>query len=126
MNAREFFAAELAYQTDAADVHAAMQNPDGPGFVLVDSRGEAAWQQEHIAGAVHLPYAEIEKRAPLELDPATPVVTYCWGPGCNAATKAALEFAKLGYEVREMIGGIEYWKRDGLPVEMLPLGAHGV
>jgi rhodanese-related sulfurtransferase len=44
-------------------------------------------------------------------------VTYCWGPGCNGATKAALEFAKLGYPVKEMIGGFEYWAREGLPVE---------
>jgi hypothetical protein len=41
------------------------------------------------------------------------VVTYCWGPGCNGATRAALEFARLGYPVREMIGGFEYWVREG-------------
>jgi hypothetical protein len=28
-----------------------------------------------------------------------------------------LEFAKLGYPVKEMIGGFEYWTREGLPVE---------
>ena len=33
------------------------------------------------------------------------------------ATRAALEFAKLGYPVKEMIGGFEYWTREGLPVE---------
>jgi rhodanese-related sulfurtransferase len=38
---------------------------------------------------------------------------YCWGPACNGATKAALEFAKLGYDVKEMIGGFEYWVREG-------------
>lgn len=46
-----------------------------------------------------------------------PVVTYCWGPGCNGSTRAALEFAKLGYEVKEMLGGFEYWAREGYPVE---------
>lgn len=45
------------------------------------------------------------------------MVTYCWGPGCNGATRAALTLARLGFEVREMIGGIEYWIREGLPVE---------
>ena len=44
-------------------------------------------------------------------------MVYCWGPGCNGATKAALQFSRLGYEVREMIGGFEYWAREGLPVE---------
>ena len=46
-----------------------------------------------------------------------PVVVYCWGPGCNGATKAALAFAEPGYAVREMLGGFEYWAREGLPVE---------
>jgi len=46
-----------------------------------------------------------------------PVVVYCWGPGCNGSTRAALAFSLLGYEVREMIGGFEYWAREGLPVE---------
>ena len=45
------------------------------------------------------------------------MVTYCWGPGCNGATRAALALSLLGYRVREMIGGFEYWAREGLPVE---------
>ena len=45
------------------------------------------------------------------------VVTYCWGPGCNGATRAALEFAKLGYQVKEMLGGYEYWVREGFTFE---------
>ncbi|MCZ2810804.1 rhodanese-like domain-containing protein [Modestobacter sp. VKM Ac-2979] len=56
-------------------------------------------------------------RSPAELDPGVPVVTYCWGPGCNGATRAALALARLGHPVREMIGGFEYWAREGLPVE---------
>ena len=45
------------------------------------------------------------------------MVTYCWGPGCNGATRAALTLAGLGFRVREMLGGFEYWAREGLPVE---------
>ena len=36
---------------------------------------------------------------------------------CNGATRAALALAQLGYRVREMLGGFEYWAREGLPVE---------
>jgi rhodanese-related sulfurtransferase len=67
---------------------------------------------------VHLPTADIPGRAATLLRAGVPVVTYCWGPGCNGATKAALALARLGYEVREMLGGIEYWTREGLPVEV--------
>ena len=110
-----FFSAELAFRTDVSDVHAALHTTD-PGFLLVDTRGTAAWAQAHIPHAVHLPTAEIAERALRELDPSVPVVTHCWGPGCNGATKAALAFARLGFQVKEMQGGIEYWIREGLPV----------
>jgi len=110
------FAARLMFETDVSDVHAALHE-GAPGFVLVDSRGQAAWDQGHIPGAVHLPTAEIADR-PAGLIPLdTPVVTYCWGPGCNGATRAALAFARLGYQVKEMLGGYEYWVREGFPVQ---------
>jgi rhodanese-related sulfurtransferase len=111
-----FFASRLAFQTDVADVHAAFASGD-PGFVLVDSRSTAAWAQGRIPGAVHVPTAEIPERAAVLLDQAVPVVTYCWGPGCNGATRAALALARLGYPVREMLGGMEYWTRGGFAVE---------
>ncbi|GID98194.1 rhodanese-like domain-containing protein [Amorphoplanes digitatis] len=113
--AAELFAERLATQTDVADVQAAMTTPT-PGFVLVDTRSAAAWAQGHLPGAVHLPGADIAGRAAEVLDPAVPVVTYCWGPGCNGATKAALALSLRGYQVREMIGGAEYWVREGFPL----------
>jgi rhodanese-related sulfurtransferase len=110
------FATRLRYETDVSDVQAALASGT-PGFVLVDSRGDAAWEQGHLPHALHLPTAQIAARA-AELIPAgTPVVTYCWGPGCNGATRAALAFAQLGYPVREMLGGYEYWVREGFPVQ---------
>jgi rhodanese-related sulfurtransferase len=99
-----------------SDVHAALESGD-PGFVLIDSRGIEGWRQGHIPGALHLPTEDIPSEAARLLDPAIPVVTYCWGPGCNGATRAALALAQLGYQVKEMLGGIEYWQREGLPVE---------
>ncbi|MFG2196860.1 rhodanese-like domain-containing protein [Streptomyces sp. NPDC048639] len=115
-DAVDFFTARLRFQTDVSDVHYSLDSDD-PGFVLVDSRGEAGWQQARVPGAVHLPRADIPARAAGLLDPAVPVVTYCWGPGCDGATRAALALAQLGYQVKEMIGGIEYWIREGFPVE---------
>ncbi|WP_412748588.1 rhodanese-like domain-containing protein [Krasilnikovia sp. M28-CT-15] len=110
--AAALFAERLATQTDASDVHAALTSGE-PGFVLIDARGPQAWAQGHIPGALHLPHAEIPARAPGLLDPAVPVVAYCWGPGCNGATRAALALSLLGYAAREMIGGVEYWAREG-------------
>jgi rhodanese-related sulfurtransferase len=98
LEAAAYFAAKLAYHTDVADVH-------------------TAWAQACIPGAVHLPTAQIPERAPQLLEPGVPVVTYCWGPGCDGASRGALALARLGYRVKEMLGGIEYWIREGFPVE---------
>ena len=114
-DAAAHFARRLRVETDVADVSAALTAED-PGFVLVDTRNQAAWDAGHVPGALHLPGREIAERAPAELDRAVPVVTYCWGPGCNGATRAALALSLLGYRVREMLGGFEYWAREGLPV----------
>lgn len=110
----EHFAAKLRYETDPSDVAAALAAAER--FVLVDTRGHAAWHQGRAVGAVHLPTAEIVERAASEIPLDVPVVVYCWGPGCNGSTRAALQFSRLGYEVRELIGGFEYWAREGLPV----------
>ena len=109
------FAARLSYETDVSDVHTDLEGD--AALLVIDTRGEAAWRRGHIPGAVHLPTAEIALRAAEAIPPGTPVVTYCWGPGCNGATRAALEFARLGYPVKEMIGGYEYWVREGFPVQ---------
>lgn len=114
-DALAYFSAKLAHETDASDVYAAQKA--GERFVLVDVRSDEAWQQGRITGAVHLRRQEIAERAASLIDADMPVVVYCWSPGCNAGTKAAIEFAKLGYAVKEMIGGYEYWVREGQPTE---------
>ncbi|MEV5439828.1 rhodanese-like domain-containing protein [Streptomyces sp. NPDC052682] len=111
------FRASLAFHTDVSDVAAALAADGDPGFVLVDSRSTEAWNQGHIPGALHLPTALVPEQAGQLLDPSVPVVTYCWGPGCDGAARAALALAELGYRVKEMLGGFEYWVREGFAYE---------
>ncbi|WP_181849037.1 rhodanese-like domain-containing protein [Streptomyces parvulus] len=115
--AAAYFRASLAFHTDVSDVAAAMTADGGPGFVLLDCRSTESWDQGHVPGAVHLPTARIPALAGQLFDPAVPVVTYCWGPGCDGATRAALALAELGYPVKEMRGGFEYWVREGFAYE---------
>ncbi|CAL9388658.1 hypothetical protein SUDANB15_01201 [Streptomyces sp. enrichment culture] len=107
------FRARLAFHTDVADVAAALAADGDPGFVLVDSRSTESWDQGHVPGALHLPTALVPERAGRLLDRSVPVVTYCWGPACDGGTRAALALAELGYQVKEMLGGFEYWVREG-------------
>ena len=106
------FRGRLGFESDVSDVAAALAEPE-PGFVLVDTRSDASWAQGHVPGAIHLPWRRIAAEATERIPAGTPVVVYCWGPGCNGATHAALELALLGYPVKEMLGGFEYWVREG-------------
>lgn len=114
-SAEDHFTAKLAHETDASDLHTA--RTAGEAIAVVDVRNDEAWAQGRVQGAIHMHYSEIAARAPQEVPAGTPVVVYCWSPGCNAGDKGALEFARLGYDVRLMIGGFEYWVREGYPVE---------
>jgi rhodanese-related sulfurtransferase len=114
--ALEHFSARLAFETDVSDVAADLA-AEAPGMLVVDTRSIESWDQGHVCGAVHLPTAQIAKQAAELIDRDKTVVVYCWGPGCNGAQKAAVEFARLGYTVKEMLGGFEYWAREGWPVE---------
>ncbi|MCU1616419.1 MAG: sulfurtransferase [Frankiales bacterium] len=112
------FAARLRFETDPSDVAAARAAGDGP--LVIDVRSQVAWDQGHLPGARHVPLAELTGRLaelpPPEDDPQ--LVVYCWGPGCNGSTRGALALSLAGYRsVREMIGGFEYWAREGLAIE---------
>ena len=113
MHALKHFARRLEVETDVADVAAAMA-ADAVDFVLLDARSRESYDAGHLPGAVHL--AELSADTIGEL-PDGLVVAYCWGPSCNGACKAALKLAQLGRPVKEMLGGFEYWVRDGHPVE---------
>jgi rhodanese-related sulfurtransferase len=106
------FRGRLGFESDVSDVAAALAASE-PGFVLVDTRNDASWAQGHVPGAIHLPGRRIAAEAASRIPAGSPVVVYCWGPGCNGATRAALEFALLGHPVKEMLGGFEYWVREG-------------
>jgi rhodanese-related sulfurtransferase len=111
--ALEHFARRLEVETDVADVAVALA--DGTkDFVLLDSRSREAYDAGHLPGAAWLPELSPDTVATL---PDGLVVVYCWGPSCNGACKAALRLAELGRPVKEMLGGFEYWAREGHPVE---------
>jgi rhodanese-related sulfurtransferase len=115
-DAAAHFARRLAYETDCSDVRADIA-AGTPGFVVVDARSAADHASGHVPGARSLPHATIDARTVAGLDRDTLVVTYCWGPHCNGATQAAAKLADLGFRVKEMIGGFDYWRREGYEIE---------
>ena len=114
--ANHHFVSKLSVETDAADVHFDLQR-GVDGFVVVDARSAEAYARRHIPGAINLPHRSITAETAAVLPKDKLVVTYCWGPGCNASTKAAARLSGLGFRVKELIGGIEYWQKEGYAVE---------
>lgn len=109
--AANHFRAKLGFETDCADVHAAMA--DGERFTLLDVRSEQAFAAGHIPGSVSLPHRAIDTATLRRISGDGPFVAYCWGPHCNGADRAALAISALGREVKVMIGGIHGWELEG-------------
>ena len=123
-DAAAHFAARLAFETDVSDVHAALEARTA-GLVVIDTRSQESWDQGHARGAIHVPKADMPERLPAEFPADTQFVVYCWGPACNGATRAGLIISELGFAVKEMIGGFEYWAREGLPVDKVVTDSSG-
>jgi len=106
---------KLAYETDSWDLYLLLQ--EGNNVVVVDGRNENAYAREHIPGAINIPHRTISQEALSKLDKTALYITYCDGIGCNASTKTALKMLTLGFQVKELIGGLDWWKRDGYATE---------
>lgn len=109
-----FLETRLACETDPYDVFHDLES-GVTGFVLVDARKAEAHQTESLPGACNLPHAEMTDEQLAGLAPEPLYVTFGWGPACNAGTRAAAKLAAAGFRVKEMIGGLEYWKRQEFP-----------
>jgi rhodanese-related sulfurtransferase len=108
------FERRLAFETDCSDVHEALKAV--PDFVLVDVRGPKLFAQGHVPGAVNIPHRMMTAEHMAHYGKETLFVVYCAGPHCNGANKAAVKLARLGYRVKEMIGGIIGWTDEGFAV----------
>jgi rhodanese-related sulfurtransferase len=106
---------KLAYETDSWDLYLALK--DGKPVTVVDGRSSEAYAHEHIPGAINLPHKELCFNVTQDLDKSRLYVCYCDGIGCNASTKTAMKLMTLGFEVRELLGGLDWWKRDGYATE---------
>lgn len=118
-----FYEHKLAFEIDSWDLDELRRG--GVRVVVVDVRSGAAWAREHIPGAVSLPHRTIDAARTADLDREALHVTYCDGIGCNASTKGALALARLGFRVKELQGGLDWWKRDGYRTEGEAAGGPG-
>lgn len=106
---------KLSFHADAWDVAEDLRS-GVPTLVVIDTRSEALYAQGHVPGAIHFPHRLMDATSTAGLDRSKVYVTYCDGIGCNGSTKGAYKLAALGFTVKEMLGGLDFWRRDGHPV----------
>lgn len=114
-NQIEFYKSKLAYEMDPSDLYTAFE--ERTDYVALDTRQAFGYEKEHIPTAINLPHREMTEESTRHLDKSKVYVCYCDGIGCNGSTKGALKMTKLGFKVKELIGGIEWWKFDGYATE---------
>ena len=95
----------------SVDLNAALSD-----IVVIDASSGDAYAVGHIHGAVSFPHREMNAETTTHLDRSKVYVVYCDGIGCNASTKGAYKLARLGFRAKELLGGLDWWRRDGHPV----------
>ncbi len=84
------------------------------GAQLFDVRVEHEWEAGRIAGAAHLPLAELPERVS-EIDRDRPVILYCRGG--NRSTMATQALVDAGYDAAKLSEGIVGWAEAGMPLD---------
>ncbi len=115
----QHFESGFSFETDCWDTHEALASSD-PGFILIDARSAEMFVRGHVPGAINIPHGKIIGSRISAYAPTTLFVTYCAGPHCNGAARAALRLARLGYPVKLMAGGITGWLDEGFTLKAGP------
>ena len=114
-NQQTFYEQKLAYEIDSWDLFEVINK--GEKIKIIDTRSTTAFAIEHIPQAINLPHREMTIENTKDFSKEYLYVTYCDGIGCNASTKGALNLTKLGFKVKELLGGLDWWKRDAYATE---------
>jgi rhodanese-related sulfurtransferase len=106
---------KLRFHTDSWDLSVDLK-AGLSDIVVIDARSPDTYAAGHIPGALGFPHREMSAETTAGLNRSKVYVVYCDGIGCNASTKGAYKLAKLRFRAKELLGGIDWWRRDGHPV----------
>ncbi|WP_106476036.1 rhodanese-like domain-containing protein [Phytohalomonas tamaricis] len=109
-----FMLSKLHYHCDAWDLAEDLKN-GVEDIIVIDARSREHYHSGHIPGAISLPHREMNETTTASLAGDKVYVVYCDGIGCNGSTKGAYKLACHGFKVKELLGGLDFWQRDGHP-----------
>ncbi len=88
--------------------------------VFVDARPASQYEDDHIQGALNIPWQEADSYfmdALGRLESAQAIITYCDGESCDLSHELALFLKEMGFDnVHVLVNGWTVWKEAGLPV----------
>ncbi|WP_320169603.1 rhodanese-like domain-containing protein [Maridesulfovibrio sp.] len=100
---------ESLAQKSAAELHEAIA--EGREFTLLDVRTPAEWNNGHIRGAIHKPFAQVLDEG-IDVDKDSPVLVMCGSGYRSNIAGSALQSS--GYtQVCSLAGGATAWARSG-------------
>lgn len=86
---------------------------------ILDTRPAAEYVAGHIAGALSVPFDELQRRL-RQLPKDKEYVAYCRGPYCVYADHAVEILRAKGRQARRLLEGFPEWKAAGYPVHTGP------
>ena len=118
MNSKQLmhYQRERAFEMGSRDLFFALAN--GEALTILNCRIRAAFTSERIPGAINLSFPDISPTGTGHLDPNGIYVCYCDSIGSSGSTKVAVRLMSLGFLVHELIGGLDWWKREGYGTEV--------
>lgn len=87
--------------------------------VVIDVRPPEEYAAGHIAGALSVPLAQLERRL-ADLPQGKRIVAYCRGPYCVLAAEAVRRLRTRGYHAERLKEGYPEWRDAGFPVQVGP------
>ena len=111
----QYFQAKLAFEMTPWALKALLEKKSDE-VCLVDVRTPEAFAAAHLPTALNIPLADLVSKLNT-LPKNKTIVTYCSNLTCALAPKAALELARKGFKVQQLMGGIATWQEQGFPVE---------
>ena len=91
----------------------------GGDVVLVDALPPISFAASHLPGAINIPPASVDERAPRRIpDRESAIVVYCTSPTCDASVEVGKRLLGSATNVRHHYpGGKDEWAAAGLPLE---------
>lgn len=118
----EHFSNELDFSINPDGLKDIIDSTQDMKIKIIDVRREELFDKSHIPGAINIPFDKYNSfdcndTEFHQLSKHSYNYIYCYSLLCKLGKQACLKFASLGYPVKEIQGGFQYWLDYGYSTE---------